>query len=421
MKYENFQKGFTLIEALVTLGIVTLISAASLSAFQSFFSVKTDAITEEKANLLQQMFTNIYEDSAWTMDRYAALQSLGASDADTLPVRIVNMKGRKSAVDFNTHPKSDPNSDCSGLSDRFLTPDVGGNSSSTQGMAEYLPNKFNNTTQKHNYGAVNKVELFIDGYGNAFCLFAISHKVAKGVAGSILTYYEFAIASKGSNGVFDTDFNVSNLDDLTVRGDDVVRVVSGYPIHVRRQEIMKERLDRVAKAYENFYYSQFLANPERTTYLNYFSQPCDSRTPAVRPLSNPVKCSPGNNVNRLDNSRSVRALLVYPNGPTSPAILDVAESDLLIPYPDAVAGKAGDAAGYNAAIMRVANFNEKSEFIATPPDLDAYNSVRSIEVNDIPSIINPPQEPVIGPPYTASLYFQTPLSEMNVYVYSRLN
>lgn len=422
MPKKNNEKGFTLLELLVTLGIITLISAASLSAFQSFFSVKTEAITEEKSLLLQQMFTNIYEDSAWTIDRYAANQGITNSDADTLPVRIVNMKGRKSAVDFTTHPKSNSNADCSGLSDRFKTPDIGGTASTTQGMREYLPSKFDNITRDHNYGAVDKVSLFIDGYGNAFCLFAISHKFVKGVYGTLLPFYEFAIASKGANGVFDTDFNVSSLDSLVIRGDDVVKTISGYKIHEARQALMREKLERVAKAYENFYYAQYLAQPDRSPYLNYFSRPCDTRTPAVRPATNPVRCSAGNSVSRLDNTRSVRDLLVYPNGTASAPVLDLADSDLVIPYPDALAGKAGDAPGYNAAIMRVASFNEKLEIIATQPGvLDSYVAIRSIESNDIPSITNPPQETITGPPYSVNLYFQTPIGEMNIFAFSKLN
>lgn len=218
--------GFTLVEIIVALAILTLISAFMLNALGPWLSFKQKIDNDRKLMEVKTIFTTIYERNAWSVETNAgAVFTFSGGVLANSPMNG-NICVSQLAV-------------LSGLSQYF---------------SDGLP-------------AGEQ-----DGFGSPFC-FLISPQLSQNMNGSTLYYHNIAVVSMGRDGKKNAGTAIDAATGaLTLAGDDSGVLINGFAVQSRKYVETAARLDRVAKAYGQYFTTRFLANPSRDVYIDYFAQ-----------------------------------------------------------------------------------------------------------------------------------------------------
>lgn len=215
------QAGFTLIEMLVTLAILTVISMVIMAALAPWVGFKNSIDTDRKLQDLKQGLVAYYDTTAMAIEAQAG-----------------------------------------GLFGPFVSSAVvNGNCAEQSAAFAQVSGKFSESPQV----------LAKDGYGSPWCIY-ISAPLSETRDGVRLYYRNIAFVSPGRNSTIDAGTGMDGNGNLTTGGDDTGMVVSGYDVeHAKLAETFR-RMARVATMYETYFTTRFLAYPDRDITRYYFSR-----------------------------------------------------------------------------------------------------------------------------------------------------
>ena len=216
--------GFTLVEIVVALSILTLISAFLLNALGPWLNFKQKIDNDRKLMEVKTIFTTIYERNAWSVET-------NAGAVFTFSGGVLNNSPMNGSICVSQMA--------------VLT-----------GLSQYFSDGLPAGEQ--------------DGYGSPFC-FLISPQLSQNMNGSTLYYHNIAVVSMGRDGKKNAGTVLDATGALTLAGDDSGVLVNGFSVQSRKYVETAARLDRVAKAYEQYFTTRFLANPGRDVYIDYFA------------------------------------------------------------------------------------------------------------------------------------------------------
>ena len=218
-------KGFTLIEILISLAILTVISLFLLSFLTPWMTFKQKLDTDRKLTEMKSLITSVYERNAWAVD--------SVSTADFTYAGGV-------------------------LSTSTLTASRACNSQlpALTALASYFTDGLPSGES--------------DGYGNTFC-FLISPRLPAPQNGVTLYYHNVAVVSAGRDMALDAGTSIDAVTGaLTLGGDDTGVLINGYTIADKKYRETAARLARVATMYESYFTAKFLENAARDVTIDYF-------------------------------------------------------------------------------------------------------------------------------------------------------
>lgn len=224
IKRKGEQSGFTLIEVIITLSLILVFSAIVIPLFTGVMNFVSRVDTQANIQVLGEAVEEWYEENAWNIDSQG-----GAS--------VVLPNGQNMTNNSSTL--------------------------SNDGWKQ-LALKY---TSSQRY--------LVDGENQGFRIF-VSNRQEQMYEGVLIPYHVIAIVS--GNGVQQADntgtsvvqstFNVGN-GQLTPHPEDEVYVVSGFDIQKQKFKESQKRLETVAQAYEDYYWSRFVGQGSEPA-INYF-------------------------------------------------------------------------------------------------------------------------------------------------------
>ena len=226
MNINEKNKGFTLIEILIALTLVTMISLFLMQFMAPWMAFKQKLDTDRKLMETKSLISIIYERNAWAVET-------NAGPNFTFSGGVVTSSVLNSARSCNSQLSS-----LSGLSSYF---------------SDGLPAGEN------------------DGYGNIFC-FLISPQLSTARNGATIYYHNVAVVSTGKDSALDPATNINSATGaLTLGGDDTGILVNGFTVQEKKFRETEQRLSRIAGLYETYFTSRFLANAARDVTIDYFA------------------------------------------------------------------------------------------------------------------------------------------------------
>ena len=229
----NGQKGFTLIEVLISLILITLISVAVMGSLGPWLSFKEKLDTQRKLTDLQTAIKLAYAANAMAVDSTGA-QVIQFSDGSQM---------RSSTVQ---------NGRC--------LPNAG----TWQALKAFLPE-----------GPTNSG---LDGFQQPFCVFVSNQLSAQG-PGATIYYHNIAIVSLGTTGVVNpgTSFDV-NTGAFTAGGQNTGVLVNGYDVQLDKMTQTQKKLDKLSSVYETYFTAEYLSTASRDVTVDYFANSGPSGT-----------------------------------------------------------------------------------------------------------------------------------------------
>ncbi len=236
--------GFTLVEVLIALAVVTLISLVVLSALGPWLRLKQSVDNERKLQSVRASVAAYYRANAMALEAEPGAR-LGPFE-NVVPANGQCASAREAFAALQQHFADGPD------------------------------------------------EVATDGYRNPLCVF-VSRQLARDVDGRTLVYHVFVAVSPGPDGVldatttFDPDTGVLSLGEGGDRpSDDRAVLVNGYDVQLALYQETMARLTRVADAYETYFTARYLAWPDRDATRYYFAASADELAydkPLVAPES----------------------------------------------------------------------------------------------------------------------------------------
>jgi prepilin-type N-terminal cleavage/methylation domain-containing protein len=224
------QSGFSLVEVLITLALVTILSVTALNVLAPWLNFKQALDTDRKLQDMRQSLQNAY----------AANAMLAESPANTGRVFL-----------GLAHDAAAPGSACDAAG-------ANGMALSSALLSTYLT--------EAGTAAAN------DGSANPLCFF-ISPQLTRDVEGVRMHYHMLAVVSTGRDGVLDAG---TAFDPLTGQltfadgSDDRGVVVNGYAVQYEKYRDTLERMNRLAALYESYFTTRFMNTADRDVSRNYF-------------------------------------------------------------------------------------------------------------------------------------------------------
>ncbi len=217
---RNRSKGFTLVETLVALALISIISLIVMGALAPWMGFKQKLDTERRLQDVRTALTAAYSDEAMGLEKQAS-GTFGA---------FVNS-----------------------------TPGEFGCDLQTEGFERFA-----------NYFSEAPAQVSRDGFSNPWCVFITpTAKVSRD--GVDLWYRVVHVVSTGPDGVLSEETVVQPDGSLTVGGDDLAVSVSGREIQAEKLKETMRRMNKVAQMYETYYTTRYLANASRDISVYYFS------------------------------------------------------------------------------------------------------------------------------------------------------
>ncbi|MCA3167044.1 MAG: type II secretion system protein [Burkholderiales bacterium] len=223
------QRGFTLIELVVSLFIISLLTFLLSEQFGPFLNYKQRVDTERRLGILEASFNAAYR---------AEFTSIATTDEAKL------------VLDAGEIEPAGPN--------------TGGICTSTattlQAMARYLN--------------MALPDSFVDGGGAPLCFF-ISPQLTGAVDSTQILYHRVAVVAPGFDRVINSETGCAGSgfnDDWNLRlcGDDRGFLISGEYVVAEQVRAVIKKIERVARVYEVFCQTRFLQNASRNPAINYF-------------------------------------------------------------------------------------------------------------------------------------------------------
>lgn len=239
-------EGFSIIEILVSIALITILSFLTLSSFGPWLDFRAKLETEQKLKDLQTLLSSAYDQNARRIDSNSNLPWL-LRDGVTLSPSTVSTEGA-----------------CNSQSETLGL------------LQEYAP--------------LSGVGDGRDGYGGDVCILMARPKMVN-YQGIQLPQRIVALVSPGKNGILDSAAPLdSETGRLTLVGDDMGVVISGLSIHQRKVELIEAKLNRISNAYETYYALRFQSNAQRDVRINYFIDANNSDPKAIVPeASSPTR------------------------------------------------------------------------------------------------------------------------------------
>lgn len=222
----NNQRGFTLVEMIVTMVLITALYAIMMEGFAPAIQFRAEIETEAKIKSMRESILAAYKDNISNVD---------AEVSDKL-VFDIGMEIEKAL------PQADGR--CQSDKDTFKP------------IARYLDQS---STRAH-----------LDGYSQPICVY-ITTRQSVVVDGVPLDYHSVAIVSPGRNNKIDAGTTLSATGELTLDGDDLGVLLDGRTFVQGRYELTIDELRRVADAYQAYFQSRYQADSTRSISINYFS------------------------------------------------------------------------------------------------------------------------------------------------------
>lgn len=224
------QAGFTLVEILITLALVTMLSVIALNVLAPWLTFKQSLDTDRKLQDMRQALQLAY--------------SANAMGAEENPGRVLLGLNHDVAVAGSACGGADGDSNLSALA--------------TAPLSTYL-------TEAGRAAAR-------DGTANSLCFF-ISPQLTRDVEGVRIYFHMLAVVSTGQNGVLDagTAFDpVTGQLTFADGSDDRGVVVNGFAVQYAKYRDTLERMNRLSSLYESYFTTRFLNTADRDVSRNYF-------------------------------------------------------------------------------------------------------------------------------------------------------
>lgn len=217
------QRGFSLVEILIALSLITILSMIALNALTPWLTFKQVLDTDRKLQDVRISLQNAY-------------------DANAMGV------------------ESQPGRTFMGLAHDSV---VAGGQCTTQEtvMASSTLSAY---MVESGQGASR------DGFANPLCIF-VTPQLAKDVEGVRVYYRMVGVVSLGQSGTLDPATNFDpTTGQLTLGGDNRGVVVNGYTIQYAKYRDTLDRMNRVASLYESYFTTRFLNTADRDVSRDYF-------------------------------------------------------------------------------------------------------------------------------------------------------
>lgn len=219
-------KGFTLVETLIALSLISVISMIVMGALSPWIGFKQKVDTERKLSVLRQGLTAAYQARAMEVDTGADGTFLGLTQ----------------------NP-----------------PDAAKRCQLSNGVFGEYSSFLSESAQ----------QLERDGHANHWCVF-ISTPLSTTQEGLTIWFRNIAVVSTGINGVLDAGTQMNPDGSLVLNGDDVGTLVSGREVQSDKLRETLRRMNRIAQAYETYFTNRYLSNASRDISIYYFSKPFDA-------------------------------------------------------------------------------------------------------------------------------------------------
>ena len=222
------QRGYTLLEVVVALVLVTGLYAIAAESFGPALAFRAEIATKERLEDLHQALYTAYKANALTVD---------ANTGKTLDFGALGTMS-----EALPHPV---------------------NKRCTSTAATILPIA--------RFSKSSAGEAFVDGYGTPQCVF-ITPQLTLDISGVSVLYHSVAIISAGKNGVIDAG---TALDDatgnMTLAGDDIGILMDGQRFAEDRYRASLDAVKKAADAYQAYFAVRYQSDPARSISVDYFS------------------------------------------------------------------------------------------------------------------------------------------------------
>lgn len=220
------QAGFSLVEVVITLALVTGLYVAMMQGLGPALSFKSKIETESRLKNMRESLIMTYKDNL--------------NEIDSVATQILTLKGAKTVA--QALPSAE------GF--------CGSDATSFTAIGQYLD--------------VSPSRAHLDGFNQPMCFF-ITPQQTLTIDGVDLKFHSFALVSAGNNGVVDSGTTLSNDGILTLKGDDTGVLIDGRAFMQDRYRETLEALKTTAKAYQGYFQARYQADPSRSLSVDYFS------------------------------------------------------------------------------------------------------------------------------------------------------
>lgn len=236
LKRLKRQSGFTLLELVIVMGLVTLFIGITMPLYSKMSDTMSSVDTETNIQVLGGAIEEWYSENAWEIDS---------------------------------------NSDAS-----IVLPTTNGTAYTMSNDTNSLENEGWKTLALRYTSSQN---VLTDGYNHAYKVF-VSQRQEQSYEGNLIPYHIIAIVSgRGNSPVIedgmDGDTAVSSIQstfdvatgDINAHPEDEIYVVSGFDIQKQKYKNSKKKLNTVANAYEDYYWSRYVGQGSEPA-INYFGR-----------------------------------------------------------------------------------------------------------------------------------------------------
>lgn len=222
----NNQKGFSLIEILVAVTLMSIMTVAVAPQLKYMLNFESGADTKNKLSELSSGFATAY------------LANIAQIEQD---------------------PNAEINFGSAGIMHPATTT-AGGRCTATS--ANFLP--------WSEYSGQAPATMVKDGYGAPICIL-INPQSSVMVNGVTLYYHTVAFVSAGPNNVFDNGTALSATGTLTLGNDDTGVLFDGRAFSVEKYNTTADKMKIIASALEQYYVTRYQSDPSRSSSIDYWS------------------------------------------------------------------------------------------------------------------------------------------------------
>lgn len=224
---NNFkkQKGFTLIEIVIVIGLVSVLFAISMPVINRLIDFSSSIESETNLQVMGKAIEEFYSENAWNID-----------ENEESSIELLNKEYAKN-----------------------------GSNTLTNDSWKNIALTYTSSTNS-----------LYDGYNHAFKIF-VSNRQEEYYNGVLIPFHIIALVTgngksvdKNGASVVETTFDV-DTGKVEVADGESVYIISGYDIQKDKFDKSVRKLDTVAKAYEDYYWSRYATRGNEPA-INYFGK-----------------------------------------------------------------------------------------------------------------------------------------------------
>jgi prepilin-type N-terminal cleavage/methylation domain-containing protein len=267
--YFRTQRGFTILEIVIAVGLLALLSTMMVDAFGPFLNAKNRNDSEEKLVEVVKAVEAAYKAQAFYVDN----SDLIAADGN-----FPNMGDMVIDSPGGGVPDTILRTVCPAKSLAPGNPPIGDNTDIT-GPTTAGVSVLQNIEPLQKYSTRSIQELATDGHKNAVCIL-VSRRSALNYEGVELLYHTVAVIAPGSNNIVEPNTTLVPLQPsgvgtpivwtLQLDGDDQGLVLDGSQIAIENYKTTKKRLEKFARAYETYFKVRFNNRDVKLYNTNFF-------------------------------------------------------------------------------------------------------------------------------------------------------